>query len=254
MPLNMRQSEIVDLLQKEERVTVRQLVERFDVSPMTIRRDMEMLEDQGFLIRTHGGGVPTGKLRLLQRAFPHFSVSPLKAAIGKLAASHVQSGQIVMLDSGTTTLEVARSLPNDSDITVATTSLCVAQELYREPFHVVLFGGFIREGFPSTYGPITEAMLKGFHVDILFVGCDGADSRSGFYMSDLRTINLEQQMISISDRVIVVTESAKFSRKAFVRFATVDQVDMLVTDTGLLPEDRKNLEGQGIKVLLAEVE
>jgi DeoR/GlpR family transcriptional regulator of sugar metabolism len=254
MPINTRQSEIADLLQKEERVTVRRLAEQFDVSPMTIRRDMAMLEEQGFLIRTHGGGLPTGKLRLLQRAFPNFSVSPQKAAIGRLAASHVQAGQTVMVDSGTTTLEVARNLSKDMDITVATTSIWVAQELYGSPFHLVLFGGFIRERFPSTYGPLTEAMLKDFHVDILFIGCEGADSKAGFYASDLLTLGLEQQMINISDRVVVVAESAKFGRKAFVRHASLDQVDVLVTDTGLSPADRKNLEEQGIKVLLAEVE
>ena len=140
--MNTRQSEIVDLLQKDERVAVRRLAEHFNVSPMTIRRDMEMLEEQGLLIRTHGGGLPTGKLRLLQRAFPHFSVSPQKAAIGRLAASQVQAGQTVMVDSGTTTLEVARNLPKNMDITVATTSIWVAQELYGSPFRLVLFGGF----------------------------------------------------------------------------------------------------------------
>jgi DeoR/GlpR family transcriptional regulator of sugar metabolism len=254
MPLNTRQSEIVDLLQKQERVTVRQLVEQFDVSPVTIRRDMAALEGQGFLIRTHGGGLPTGKLRLLQRAFSHFSVSPQKAAIGKLAAKQVQSGQTVMVDSGTTALEVARNLPRDMDIAVATTSIWVAQELYGASFRLVLFGGFIREGFPSTYGPLTEAMLKDFHVDVLFVGCEGADSKEGFYTTDLRTISLEQQMISISGRVIVVTESQKFGRKAFVRYATMDQIDALVTDSGLSPADRKNLENLGIKVLIAEEE
>jgi DeoR family transcriptional regulator of aga operon len=159
-----------------------------------------------------------------------------------------------MVDSGTTALEVARNLPTDLDITVATTSIWVAQELYGSSFNLVLFGGFIREGFPSTYGPLTEAMLKDFHVDVLFIGCDGADSKDGFYTTDLRTISLEQQMISISERVVVVTESAKFGRKVFVRYATVDQVDALVTDPGLSPADRKTLEERGIEILLAEGE
>lgn len=233
---------------------MRQLAQQFAVSQMTIRRDMEMLEEQGYLIRTHGGGLPADKLRFLHRAFPYYSVTPQKIAIGKLAASQVQARQTVMVDSGTTTLEVARNLPKDIDITVATTSIWVAQELYGAPFHLVLFGGFIREGFPSTYGPLTESMLKNFHVDILFVGCDGADSKDGFYLTDLGTTSLEQLIMSISDRVVVVAESSKFSRKAFVRYATPDQIDTVVTDTGLLPEDRKNLENNGIKVLLAEAE
>jgi len=252
--MNTRQSEIIDLLQKHERVSVRRLAEDFAVSPMTIRRDLAMLEEQGFLIRTHGGGLLAGKLRFLQRAFPHYSASPQKVAIGKLAASQVQPGQTVMVDSGTTTLEVARNLPKDNGITVATTSISVAQELYGSPFHLVLFGGFIREGFPSTYGALTEAMLKDFHVDMLFTGCDGADSKSGFYTTDLRTTCLEQSMICISDSVVVVAESTKFNSKAFVRFATPDQVDALVADTGLSLADHQNLEENGLKVFLAKVE
>jgi DeoR/GlpR family transcriptional regulator of sugar metabolism len=252
--MNTRQSAIVDILQKDERVSVRRLAEQLDVSSMTIRRDMAVLEERGFLIRTHGGALPASKLRFLHRAFPHYSVSPQKMAIGKLAARQVQPRQTVMVDSGTTTLEVARNLPKDIDITVATTSIWVAQELYGSPFHLVLFGGFIRQGFPSTYGPLTEAMLKDFHVDMLFAGCDGAESKSGFYTSDLSALGLDQLMISISDHVVIVAESGKFANKAFVRYATPDQVDALVTDTGLSLADRKNLEDNGIKVLLAEVD
>ena len=252
--MNTRQSAIVDILQKDEGVNVRQLADQLSVSQMTIRRDMAMLEEKGLLIRTHGGGLPADKLRFLHRAFPHYSVTPQKVAIGKLAASQVQPRQTVMVDSGTTTLEVARNLPKDIDITVATTSIWVAQELYGSPFNLVLFGGFIREGFPSTYGPLTEAMLKNFHVDMLFVGCDGADSKDGFYTTDLRTTSLEQLIISISDCVVVVGESSKFSRKAFVRYATPDLIDTVVSDSGLSAADRKNLEDNGIKVLLAEVE
>ena len=252
--MNTRQSAIIDILQKDERLGVRRLAEHFGVSQMTIRRDMAMLEERGYLIRTHGGGLPADKLRFLHRAFPQYSVSPQKAAIGKLAASLAQPKQTIMVDSGTTTLEVARNLPKDIDITVATTSIWVAQELYGSPFNLVLFGGFIRKGFPSTYGPLTETMVREFHVNMLFVGCDGADSRCGFYTTELATTSLEHLMMSISDYVVVVAESSKFISKALVRYATLDQVDALVTDTGLSVADRKNLEDNNIKVLLAEVD
>jgi DeoR family fructose operon transcriptional repressor len=88
----------------------------------------------------------------------------------------------------------------------------------------------------------------------LFISCDAADSESGFYTSDLRSVGSDQRLISIADRVVEVAESAKFGRKAFVRFATLNQVDTLVTDAGLSLADRKNLEELGIKVFLAEVE
>lgn len=252
--MNTRQSEIVDLLQDRERVNVAELANRFSVSSMTIRRDLRLLEEEGLLVRTHGGGILSGKLHFLQQAFPHYAVSHLKAAIGKLAAGLVVPGQKVMVDAGTTTLEVARNFPKDSNITVATTSLCVLQELYGSPLQVLLFGGYARKEFPSLYGPLTEAMMKNIHVDILFIGCNGADSKRGFYTSDIRISSLEEQMITTADRVVVVTESSKFGRKAFVRFAMPEQVHTLVTDAGLSPTDRTNLEGHGINILVVENE
>lgn len=250
--MNTRQSQIVDLLQQEKHLDIRQLAELHSVSPMTIRRDLKLLENEGLLVRTHGGAIASGKIRFLQHAFPNNTSTPEKAIIGKMAAGLVAEGQKVMIDTGSTTLEVARNLPSeDRNITVATTSLCVVQELYRSPLQVLLFGGYVRKEFPSLYGPLTEAMLKSFHVDILFIGCDGADSREGFYTSDLRISSLEQEMINIADRVVVVTESKKFNRKAFVCYATPDKVDTLVTDEGLSPVDRRNLEDRGITILLA---
>src|SRR5436309_443371 len=121
--MNIRQTAIIELLEKNKRVDVRALAERLGVSTMTIRRDLNLLRNQGFLVRTHGGGMSAGKLSFLQAAFPHYAVSPEKAAIGKLAASLVTAGQTVMVDGGTTALEVARNLPKDADITVVTTSL-----------------------------------------------------------------------------------------------------------------------------------
>ncbi len=252
MIMNVRQSQIVDLLRQEERLDIGQLAELHHVSPMTIRRDLRTLENQGLLVRTHGGAVPSGKIHFLQHAFPHHTVGREKAAIGKLAAGLVGEGQVVMIDTGSTALEVARNLsPEDRNITVATTSLCVVQELYGSPLQVLLFGGYVRKEFPSLYGPLTEAMLKSFHVDILFVGCDGADSRGGFYTSDLRIYGLELEMIDIADRVVVVTESVKFNRKAFVCYATPDRVHTLVTDKGLSAVDRRNLEDRGVTILIA---
>ena len=253
-PMNTRQSEIVDLLQKAERLDVRFLAERFDVSQMTIRRDLKLLEEQGFLVRTHGGGIPAGKLRFLQSAFPHYTVSPQKAAIGRLAAGLIAPKQLVMIEAGTTSLEVARNIPRNCNISVATTSLCVLQELYGSPMQLLLLGGYARSDFPSVYGPMTEAMLKSFHVDILFIGCDGADSKRGFYASNLLISSLEQEMIDIASRVVVVTESWKFGRKGFVRFATPEHVHTVVTDANLSPADRENLASKGVKVLIAEVE
>jgi DeoR family transcriptional regulator of aga operon len=119
---------------------------------------------------------------------------------------------------------------------------------------VLLLGGYVRNDFPSLYGPMTESMLKSFHVDNLFIGCDGADSTRGFYTSNLLISSLEQEMINIASRVILVTESWKFGRKGFVRFAEPKQVHTLVTDGGLSAANRKALAENGVNILIAEPE
>jgi len=249
--MNARKAAIVELLQEEESVRIRDLASRFEVSQMTIRRDLDEMADNGMVIRTHGGAIPAERLRFLENTLCDASVSPEKVAIGKLAASLVSSGQTIMVDAGTTTLEVARNLPQSMRITVATTSLCVAQLLYDSPIDVLLLGGLLRKEFPSMYGPMTESMLSGFHVDTLFIGSDGANSIDGFYTTEARISSLEQTMIRIAERVVLVSESSKFGRRAFVRYATPRDIDVVVTDENLSGQDRRNLEEQGVEVLIA---
>ncbi len=250
--MNTRQQAIIQIMQDNGRVSVRELAAQFAVSEMTIRRDLTTLEAAGCLVRTHGGGTTVGRADFLQRAFPSAAVSPRKAAIGAAAAALVGPGQTVMVDTGTTALEVARNLPRDAGITVATTSLCVAEELYGEPLNVLLLGGFMRKEFPSLYGPFTESMLQALHVDILFMGCDGADSEAGFYTADLHVSSLEQAMMRISDRVVVVTESGKVGKRAFARYAVPEEIHTLVTDRALPGKDLKNLEERGVTVIFAD--
>ena len=164
----------------------------------------------------------------------------------------VSSGQTIMIDTGTSALEVALNLPNDASITVATTSLCVAQALYGSPLNVLLLGGFLRKDFPSLYGPLTESLLESFHVDTLFMGCDGANSVEGLYTVDLHVATFEKAMMRIADKVILVAESKKFAKKAFVKFASLKEVHLLVTDSNISAEDRMNIEEQGVNVLIAD--
>lgn len=246
-----RHTTILAELQEKQRVSVRELAARLRVSEMTVRRDLAALETQGYLTRTHGGGVATGKFRFTRQPFLSYTLSPCKTAIGRLAAGLVQPEQTVMIDTGLTSLEVARHLPPDMNLTVATTSLCVVQELYGSPLNLLLLGGFVQKEFPSTYGPLTEDALHNLRIDTLFMGCDGASSLDGFYTADIHVGSLEQEMIHIAHRVVVVTESDKFTRRALMRYARVNEVHTLVTDAGLPAEDRANLEAAGVTVLIA---
>ncbi len=252
--MNFRQTEISEILNAEQEVNIQDLADRFGVSQMTIRRDLSFLEDQGLAVRTHGGAVVAGKLRFLQGVFPGQAESAANKALGKLAATLVMQGETVMVDGSPTTYELSMQLPRSTGITLATTSLRVAQALYGSGIKVLVLGGFLRDDTPSLYGPLAEQSLAGLRVDHLFVGCDGADSRDGFYMADLHAASLEQAMISSANEIVVVTESEKFTRRAFARYATPQQVDYLVTDTRLTARDRSNMEERGVKVMIAEIE
>lgn len=248
---NLRRSEISEILNSQHEVSVQELADRFGVSNMTIRRDLAFLEKQGLAIRTHGGAVLTGKLRFLQDSYPEHE-SPVKRAIGKLGTTLVREGETVMVDSGSTSLEVAQHLPRNMGLTLATTSLRVAQALYGSGIKVLVLGGFLREDSPSLFGPLAEQALHGLTVDTLFMDCDGADSRDGFYVADLLVASLAQAMVASARRVIVVTESAKFERRSFARSMVPQQVQYVVTDPALSDRDRSNLEDRGVKVLIAE--
>ncbi|MCX6343786.1 MAG: DeoR/GlpR family DNA-binding transcription regulator [Armatimonadetes bacterium] len=250
--MNTRQTNIIQMLGQNERIDVADLARQFDVAEMTIRRDLTDLEKKGFLVRTHGGAVSAGRTRFLQRAFPHYSVSPEKEAIGKMAASLVKPGQTIMVDRGTTALEVSLHLSQDAGITVVTSSLCVAQALFGSPVDVLLLGGYLSKDFPSLYGPLTETMLESLHVDILFIGCDGAHSIDGLYAADLHIAKFQHAMMGIADKVVVVTESHKFKNKSFARYGQWNEVNTLITDPGLSPSDQANLNEYDIELLMAK--
>ncbi|HOQ30317.1 MAG TPA: DeoR/GlpR family DNA-binding transcription regulator, partial [Armatimonadota bacterium] len=192
--MNERQEGILASIRQGQRVRVRELAERFGVSEMTIRRDLVALEAQGLLIRTHGGGAPVSRLRAPDGALT--PASPEKVAIGRAAAALAAPGETVMVDAGTTALQVARHLPRDAGLIVVTTSLLVAQELYGAGPRLLLLGGFLRDDFPGVYGPLTETALASLRVDILFIGCDGASAEEGFYTADLHLLSLERAMIA----------------------------------------------------------
>ncbi len=158
-----------------------------------------------------------------------------------------------MLDAGFTAYEVAVHLPHDPSITVITTSILVVQALYDSPVNLILLGGRVRRDTPCLFGPLTERMLKDLHVDIMFTGCDGASSRDGFYTSSIEAASLAHAMAVSAERVVVVTESAKFYRKSVARFVSVeDQVHALVTDVDIPVEEKANLEDRGVEVIIAE--
>ena len=252
--MNIRQSQILELIEKNERVSIADIRETFRVSEMTVRRDLVYLEDQGYVTRIHGGVIAKRKLFLdstfSQRLKEHIAE---KKMIARTASSLLEPGDNIILDTGTTTLYIAEELVKlDLVVTVATTSLAVASTLFNSSIDVLIFGGFLRREIPDLFGPLTERNLQDFHAHKLFMGCDGLTFEHGFFTSDLHLSKIEERMVTIADRVIVVTDSSKFGRKSFVRYASTDLVHTIITDGGV---DRKDAEGfrkRGVEVIIAD--
>lgn len=252
MLMNSRQMRIVERLSQDRLILAQDIAEEFGVSLMTVRRDLTQLEKNGLAVRTRGGAVLPAKLPSFVRAMPHAAISREKKAIGKTGAGLVKPGQTVMIDSGSTSMQVALNLPEDAGITLVTTSLSVGQALFGSAIKVILLGGELRTDIPSVQGPMTEQEAKRLRVDMAFVGCDGADAREGFFMGDLNAASLETTIVKIADTVVLVTESAKFRRSSFVLYVPSREVDYLVTDPMLSDQDRAALEERGVKIVIAD--
>jgi len=247
-----RRLEILRLLRRENSVAVSHLARRFGVSEMTVRRDLSALEREGRVIRTYGGGVSTETVAFeFSFAEKMQRNTAAKERIGRTAAGLVRPGETVLLDTGTTTLQVARFLPDSPDITVVTTSLPIVSALFHKRVRVTLPGGDVRRRTPDIYGPLTESNLEDIHVDRAFLGADGLDVEAGLSTTDMSIARISRLMLQAARQAVVVLDSSKIGRICFARYAALSEIDLLVTDEGLSRKDRRAVERAGVKVMIA---
>jgi DeoR family transcriptional regulator of aga operon len=174
-------------------------------------------------------------------------------SIGKCAATLVEPGQTVLLDSGTTTLEVARALIQTSPrgLTVVTNSLAIATELTASSeINVIMIGGLLRHISKSFVGPQAQRMLSELHVDRFFLGVDGLHPEAGVFTPDVLEAELNATMIRVARRTTVVADSTKIGRRSLSLIAPIDRIHQLISDPSIRPEHREALEKQGIEVLI----
>jgi DeoR/GlpR family transcriptional regulator of sugar metabolism len=241
-----------ELLRADE-VSIDGLAGRFGVSGMTIRRDLELLESRGDVIRTHGGAAPAKRLtfefsfREKQNRNSH-----QKSCIAGRAAAHIQDGQVVILDTGTTTLEIARQLMGHRSVTVITTSLAIVSTLqFAAGVRTVLLGGFLRGGSPDLHGPLTEQNVEMFRADLAFMGADAVDLDGSTYADDLQVVNLDRKMAANAAQVIVVADSSKFGGNGMCRIFGPEDYDSIISDSGLGKDVLKRLARRGVQVEIA---
>ena len=249
-----RREAILQILARQGSVQVTDMVEQFGVSAVTIRSDLTALESQGLVTRSHGGALlartPPPEHSIRQKdAINHEQ----KERIGALAASLVRPGDNIVIDSGTTTISLARHLRDADRVTVATNGLNIAWELQDAPgVDLILTGGLLHKKSLSIQGSQAEACLQAYSFDMLFLGVDGFDLQFGVTTHHEAEASLNHKMVERSRKVIVLTDASKFGRVSLHRIVQLDRVHTVITDAGISPEYREGLQRLGIELLIAD--
>jgi DeoR/GlpR family transcriptional regulator of sugar metabolism len=249
-----RKRRILELVAEAGGVSVGDLARQFGTSQMTIRRDLAELVRTGHLSRTHGGAAPVaaGVIKFSFQGRQHLRV-PEKRAIADVVARMIRPGLVVSLDTGTTTLAVARMISATPGLTVLTSSLAIASVLYASrEIELVLLGGSVRRTSPDLIGTITEENLRRFRVNLAVLGAD-AISPDGTFASDAGICRICRAMALNADRVVVAADSSKFAQTAFAQCLALKDIDLLVTDDGCPEEVRAWLQREVRQVTYARV-
>lgn len=247
-----RRRAILEIVNRESRVLVLDLAKRFETSQVTIRKDLEALHAHGLIHRTHGGALPAreGALEdptLREKEKLHHRE---KLRIAEAAAAMVQEGQVLILDSGTTTTEIARAMRNFRNLTIVTNAVNIAAELSGTAVEVILTGGTLRKNSFSLVGPIAEETLHRLHADVLFLGVDGFDVQYGLSTPNLLEAKVNRVMVEIAKRKVAVCDSSKFGRRSLSLIAPPAALDAVITDRAVPKSDLRALKKAGIEVTL----
>lgn len=233
-------------------MSVSDLSSRLDVSEVTIRKDLRYLEARKFLIRVHGGAMlidhAVSDLPLEKKAVQH---AEEKQRIGATAAGLVDDEDRIILDSGSTTLEIARNLRSKRNVVVTTNSIHVASELVHNPgIELLMPGGVVRSSSASIVGPYAEQMFREHSFRKLFLAGDGFDLRFGVTTTSDMEAHLNRVMIESAQRTIVVADSSKFGRRGLSRICGMDVIHSVITDDKVSEQMVKGLEDLGIGVMV----
>jgi DeoR family transcriptional regulator, aga operon transcriptional repressor len=250
-----RRERIVALLREQGSVQIPALAEHFRVSTQTLRKDLNFLDGKGICTRSSGGailrrGAPSPSEQALEVKRTLFADE--KDRIGRLAAGLIKEGESVLLDSGTTTLQVARHIEATASLVVVTNDACIMNELLvREKVQLVFLGGTLRRKNLSFYGTQTEQALQDLHVEKLFLAADGLDIEKGVTTHFEPEALLNRMMCRAASETIVVADSSKFGRICLHRILEPQGITKLVTDAGIPDSAREELARIGVEVLIA---
>jgi DeoR family transcriptional regulator, fructose operon transcriptional repressor len=248
-----RQQEILRLARDGGRVDVVPLAEAFQVTAETIRRDLKALDRAGLLRRVHGGAIPAGRLDFEpDLAERESTAADEKDRIARAALAELPAEGTLILDAGSTVARMAAAIPPDASLTVVTHSLPIAARLADHPgiqLHIV--GGRVRH---RTRAAVDAWALRAYgeiRADVAVVAANGFSVEHGLTTPDLAEAAVKRAALTAARRVVLLADSSKYAQEHFARFGALDDVDLLITDTGLTPEDAGDIERAGTEVVRA---
>lgn len=249
-----RRALILKLLEQKEEVQVTELSRVTGISEVTIRKDLTILQNRHLLLRTRGGAMrkpvenQSEETTIAKKRMFNFKE---KQRIGEEAVKMIREGDFIMLDSGTTTLEIARHLDNFQHLRIITNAMNIATELMNyKRFDVVLLGGNVRVNSHSMVGPLALSVLRNFSRYKLFLGVDSFSIENGVSTPNLEEALLNQLMIQQADKVIAVFDSSKFNKRSFVHIADAKELDCIITDRAIPTGMTSKLKQLGVEVKL----
>ena len=241
-----RRAQILQLLKSSPKILVSSLSQMFNISEVTIRKDLEELENRNLLIRVRGGAIRLPKLNIAEEQATtekkrfHYRE---KRSIGRMAATLIQENDTIILDSGSTTMEIAKNLHSFKQLTIITNAIDIAIELSKyKRFNVILLGGHLRDSSLSMVGPIAENTLK------IFLGVDSFNLERGVSTPNIEEANINQTMITMVKETIAVFDSSKVYKKSFAFIAPVSKLSAIVTDNNMPPDIKTQIKKMGVKL------
>lgn len=242
---------IIQEINDRGHVSVVDLCELLNVSSVTIRKDLQFLEDSSLLYRTHGGATKQNPYQTDRSVIEKEKLYEFeKIQIGKVAAQYVTKNDSIIIGSGTTTQFLAREIHPEGHLTVVTSALNVTLELLKShDIEVIQLGGSVRRTSSSVTGQYASSILDNFFCSKLFLGVDGIDLDYGISTTNAQEAMLNQKMIDVAQQVIVLADSSKFGRKSFGKIADFSKVDVIISDS-IPPAYQELFESLGIETRL----
>jgi DeoR family transcriptional regulator of aga operon len=247
-----RHQAILDLLQNEGYIGVSELCKMFNVSAVTIRKDLKLLENKGLLFRTHGGATFENPYindrNVSEKEKIHIKE---KNAIALAAVKLIKPEDSIMIGSGTSMQSLAKAINIEGHLNVTTSSLNVSLELTKSPHYDILqLGGNVRHSSSSVTGHFSQAILENISCNLLFLGVDGIDMGYGCTTTSLSEAMLNKKMIESAQKIIILADSSKFNRKGFGKICDISEIHHIITDSGISSTLAQEIRDHGIQLTL----